>query len=69
MMMVSNTPTPPGTWLSTPAMVAAAKTARKVRKLGSPTGSSRYSVSAEKVMSPRLISSCSTSSDGEGACS
>ncbi|MDP5305762.1 hypothetical protein Q5Y72_01435 [Paracoccus sp. 2205BS29-5] len=37
---VSKTPTPPGTWLTTPAMVAAAKMARKVRKSGRSPGSS-----------------------------
>ncbi len=37
---LSNTPTPPGTCDSTPAMVAAANTATKVAKSRLPVGSS-----------------------------
>ncbi len=66
-MIASNTPMPPGTWLITPAMVAAAKTATKVKKPGAPSGSSRYRVSAENVRSPRLIGTCPASTDSRGA--
>ena len=39
MMMVSNTPTPPGTCDSTPAITATENTARKVAKAPPPVGS------------------------------
>ena len=42
-MMLSKTPTPPGTWLITPTMVAAANSATNMAKSGLPAGSSTHS--------------------------
>ena len=55
---VSNTPRPPGTWLMTPAIVAAAKIPTNAMNDGPPSGSKTYKVAAAIMVSTAVKNSC-----------